>query len=397
MPIVSNTIDESFPPTCWWFHTVDEAIGKMLEAIKGAQFSVKLEIYIFQDCPVGELFRTALIEACRRGVVVQVMVDSLGSYNLPETYFKLFQQAGGEFRWFNPIRLQRIGFRDHRKILVVDDVLAIVGGFNIATEYCGDGLNRGWHDTSVLLPKELAVELGHIFDEMFQLPSNKPRPWLNKRNKSNQKVVSTDQGDIITSGPSWRGFRMQKALVHAIQHAKRIQLISAYFLPPRQIRRALAKVARNGVSVTIILAAKTDVALAQSAARRLYTGLLRAGIRIFEYQPQVLHSKLYIFDDHFFVGSANMDKRSLHINYELLIRLRQQPLLLQAQRFFDKALSHSEQITLEKWRKSHTFLNWLHENWAWFLLAQVDPYLAHRQFALLRGEVLGEVSKKQSS
>ncbi len=188
---------------------------------------------------------------------------------------------------------------------------------------------------------------------------------------------------------------MQQALCAAVQKARRIQIISAYFLPPRQIRKALAKAAKRGAIVTLILAAKTDVSLAQSAARRLYTGLLKAGIRIFEYQPQVLHSKLFLFDDAVFVGSANLDKRSLHINYELLVRLETHHITEEARRVFEQALSRSQEITLEQWRKSRSFLTWLREQWAWFLLAQVDPYLAYRQFTWLRGEVLSETRKKK--
>lgn len=395
MSTPTNNRVEGFPVGCEWFHTVDDALEKMLDAIACSRKSVRLEVYIFDKSAIGERFRAALVEACQRGVAVYVMVDALGSYGLPNDYFEPLKKAGGEFRWFNPLRLTRIGFRDHRKMLVVDDATAFVGGFNIAENYRGDGVTKGWHDTSVRLSAEFALELGSIFDGMFQLAGEKPRPWVRFRKNVNQRVITISQGQIITSGPNWRGFKMQQALCAAVQKARCIQIISAYFLPPRQIRKALAKAAKRGAIVTLILAAKTDVSLAQSAARRLYTGLLKAGIRIFEYQPQVLHSKLFLFDDAVFVGSANLDKRSLHINYELLVRLETHHITQQAQRFFEQAISHSQEITLEQWRKSRSFLTWLREQWAWFLLAQVDPYLAYRQFTWLRGEVLSETRKKK--
>lgn len=381
---------------CEWFHSVDGALEKMLDAIACAQRSVRLEVYIFGKGPIGERFRTSLVEARGRGVAVSVMVDSLGSYDLPVDYFEPLKKAGGEFRWFNPLRVKRIGFRDHRKILVVDDLVAFVGGFNIAEAYCGDGVNRGWHDTSVQLSTEFAVELGRIFDGMFRLASQKPQPWVRFRKNANQRVISTAEGQIITSGPNWRGFKMQQVLCSAVQKARCVQIISAYFLPPRQVRRALVLAAKRGARVTLILAAKTDVPMAQSAARRLYTGLLKAGVQIFEYQPQILHSKLFLFDDAVFVGSANLDKRSLHINYEVLVRLDAARITQQARLFFEKALDLSQEITLEQWRKSRSFWTRLREQWAWFLLAQVDPYLAYRQFTWLRGEGLSEVRKKQS-
>jgi cardiolipin synthase len=126
-------------------------------------------------------------------------------------------------------------------------------------------------------------------------------------------------------------------------------------MPPRQMRRAMMRASRQGRPVRLILAGKSDVKLSQLASRYLYKSLLRAGIQIYEYQPQILHSKLYLFDDIFYVGSANMDKRSLLVNYELLVRVKNEELARYGRNLFENTLKHCTRITPADWRASRTF------------------------------------------
>jgi len=155
-------------------------------------------------------------------------------------------------------------------------------------------------------------------------------------------------------------------------------------VPGFRLRRALRTVARRGGNVELLLAGRTDVPLAQSAARSLYGSLLKAGIRIWEYQPQVLHSKLTIIDDAVFVGSANLDARSLSINYELTVHLRDPILTDAADAIFNSDLAHARAVTFDGWRASRTWLTRLRGAWARFLLARVDPWLARRQIRRIR-------------
>jgi len=143
-------------------------------------------------------------------------------------------------------------------------------------------------------------------------------------------------------------------------------------------------VVRRGGRVQLILAGKSDVLLSQLAARSLYQRLLRAGVEIYEYQPQILHAKLIVVDQVVYVGSANLDARSLHINYELLMRLPDRQLAAEARKIFAADLQHCRSIERVAWRKSRTFWNKLKERWAYFLFARVDTYVARRQFRTLR-------------
>ena len=134
----------------------------------------------------------------------------------------------------------------------------------------------------------------------------------------------------------------------------------------------------------LILPGKSDVPLSQLASQRLYHTLLRSGIEIYEYQPQILHTKLFIIDHVVYAGSANLDPRSLSINYELLVRVPNERLAYEAQAIFAEDLSHCRKIDAAVWRTSRSIWRKLKERWAYFIIARVDPYLARRQLRTLR-------------
>jgi cardiolipin synthase len=172
---------------------------------------------------------------------------------------------------------------------------------------------------------------------------------------------------------------IKAALLHDFHHARDIAITCAYFLPTWRLRRALMRAVRKGARVRLILAGKSDVRLSQLATRGLYRALLRAGLEIYEYQPQVLHAKLMVMDDVVHVGSSNLDTRSLHLNYELLVRFADAALAAQARGIFENDLHHCRKIEAESWRRERTFWHKLAERWASFILRRVDPWLARKQ------------------
>ncbi len=355
----------------------------MLAAVDLATASIRMEVYIFRLSPIGEEVRDALIRACQRGVQVQMIVDALGSISLPEKFWDPFIAAGGKFRWFNPLKLKRLGFRDHRKMLVIDEKLAFIGGFNVAPEYQGDGLRKGWHDMGLQVPEALAKALAASFDAMFVLADYKYRRLTRYRRSEVANIASTVEGQLITTAPGRGPHFLKGALVRDFTMAQQSDIISAYFLPPRQLRRAMMRAARQGRSVRLILAGKSDVKLSQLAACHLYRGLMRAGVKIYEYQPQILHTKFYLFDDVVYAGSANMDKRSLLVNYELLIRTENPQLAQEGRAFFNRTLEHCTAVEKETWTESRTVWTKLKEQWAYFVLSKVDPYLTQLQLRVL--------------
>ena len=367
-----------------WLRTGDDVFPAMLAAIDAAQKTIRLEIYIYADSALGKRFRDALVRAQQRGVDVKVMVDSFGSITLPGNFWDQLIAAGGQFHWFNPMSLKRFGIRDHRKMLVCDEQIAFIGGFNIASEYEGDGVTKGWHDLGLQITGPLVRELAAAFDDQFSRAAFRHRRFVRLRKSAARKLISARDGELLLSGPGRGRNPIKRALQKDLVNAQDVKIIQAYFLPTWRIRRELIRVARRGGRVQLILAGKSDVPLSQLATHSLYQRFLRAGVEIYEYQPQILHAKLIIVDEVVYAGSANLDTRSLHINYELLVRLPDRKLTTEALKIFSNDLKHCRRVEREAWRKSRTFWNKLKERWAYFLFVRVDTYIARRQWKTLR-------------
>jgi cardiolipin synthase A/B len=363
-----------------WLRTGQEGLEAMLEAIGRARESIRLEIYIFDSSPVGVRFREALRSACARQVRVRVLVDAIGSMELPDSFWEPLRQAGGEVRWFNPLTLKRITYRDHRKILVMDGRLAIVGGFNIAEVYFGDGVTQGWRDLGLEIRGPLAAELGESVDAMFQQADFKHKRLHRLRRGGTVRAAVQPDWQLLLSGPG-RGHRvMKRTLAGDLAAAQDADIVSAYFLPTWRIRRELKRLARRGGRVRLILAGQSDVVIAQLACRRLYATLLRAGVEIYEYQPQILHAKLFIVNDNVYAGSANLDARGLGINYELLVRVQSRSLAAEGRAITETILAHCRRITPAEWRTSRGFFQKFLEALSFLLLARLDPFLARWQW-----------------
>jgi cardiolipin synthase len=362
-----------------WVRSGDEIFPAMLAAIDSAQASIRLETYIYTGDELGNRFRDALVNACQRDVKVSVLLDAFGSQLLSSSFWGPLLAAGGEVRWFNPVLLHRLGFRDHRKMLVCDDADAFVGGFNISTKYRGDGVKSGWRDLGLHVCGPLTLSLAAAFDEMFERADFRHKPFARLRRSPAKRSVPAHEAELLLSAPGRGRNPFLRALRQDLDRAQTVQIISAYFLPTWRIRRDLARAARRGGRVQLILAGKSDVYLSQLAGRSLYRRLLRAGVEIYEYQPQILHAKLILIDDVVYAGSSNLDPRSLHINYELMLRFPDRNLAASARACFADFLAHSQRIELEAWRKSRSWWRRLKQRWAYFLLARVDPYVARWQ------------------
>ncbi len=368
-----------------WMKTGDQAFATMLNAIDAAQRSVRFETYIFCRGEPGDAFRAALIRAAQRGVYVYALIDAWGSTELPSDYFDPLIAAGAEFRWFNRPKFLKVTFRNHRKLLVCDEQIAFIGGFNIAPEYMGDGIQGGWRDLGMRFEGPLSVALAESFDKMFMRAELKHRAFMRlMRTGAHQRIARPPDGEIIVSGPGRGLSRLRKALTADLRVAKEVRIMAAYFLPTFRLRRRLLRTARKGGKVQLILPGRSDVMLSQLASRRLYTNLLKAGVEIYEYQPQILHAKLINIDNAVYLGSANLDTRSLHINYELSVRFNNPEVAAGAKEAFDASLKHSKRIELKDWRRTRSLGARLKENLAYWLLARLDLYIARRQIMDLR-------------
>src|SRR2546426_8554400 len=157
-----------------WLRTGDDTFAAMLPAIDTARTSIEFESYIYTPGPIGERFRAALMRASRRGVRVQVLIDSFGSITLSDSFWEPLRKAGGEMRWFNRLTLRRFNIRNHRKLLICDQTLAFIGGFNVAPPREGGGGPRGRRDPGPGINRPVAPGVSASFGEMFARRALKP-------------------------------------------------------------------------------------------------------------------------------------------------------------------------------------------------------------------------------
>jgi cardiolipin synthase len=268
-------------------------------------------------------------------------------------------------------------------MLVCDGRIAFVGGFNVAPEYEGDGETRGWCDLGLSVTGELVAELAAAFDTMFARADFRHKILSRFLKREATLPVGTPKAQLLLGGPG-RGVNPIARALHAdLGRAREVRIMVAYFLPTRQLRADLLRTARRGCRVQLLLAGRSDVPLSHLAGRSLYRRFLKAGVEIYEYQPQVLHAKLFLIDLALYAGSANLDTRSLRINYELMLRLKNAELAASAHSIFDRRLSLSRRITAEDWARSNSLWRRLKHRLAYFVLVQLDPFIAGRQWRRL--------------
>lgn len=360
-----------------WHGSGRALLGAMLDAIEQAHRSVQLETYIFSADPTGARFRNALAAAAARGVAVQVLADAFGSLSTPEDFFAPVRGAGGQVKRFNATQLGRFTLRDHRKLLLIDETLAFVGGCNLASEYDGDGITRGWRDGGVsvhgpilqVLAGEFAAQWARADACEWHLPAG---------------------GYVRTAGPDSPvralclkpGFGpsvLRTALRRDLACARDIDITTAYFLPSLRLLRQLMSADRRGARVRILLAGPSDVPLMTLASRSLYRALLRSGVELFEYQPQILQAKTLVLDEVVYAGSSNLDPRSLRLNFELMLRIEDPALAAAARTQFETDLAHSRPIHAgNSWQQWSAWTR-VKQRLARFVLARLDPWLAREQ------------------
>ena len=355
----------------------------MLASIASARSSIELETYIFADDPTGWRFLQALVQAAKHGVRVRVLADSYGSLMLSDDFFRPLVQAGGKVKFFNPLRFHRFGVRDHRKLLVCDGQTAFTGGGNIADEYDGDGITRGWFDLMLKIDDpSAAARLVQEFDTMFATADFRRRPL--PRFRAFRPLRRPSEGAKILAIKPGRGLsNFQRVLLSDLTGAVNADFIVPYFLPNRRLRRKFRQIVRRGGRVRVIVPALCDVPFARAAGMIYYGRLLRAGVEIYEYQPQILHAKLFVIDGNVFAGSSNLDVRSLKLNHELMLRFTDDASVQNAKDIFSLALRHCRRIELKEFRRSLNFWQRWKNHWAHFLVARIDPLVALRQYAAL--------------
>jgi cardiolipin synthase len=331
----------------------------MVDLIDRATHSVALESYIFRSDEVGERVRDALVRAANRGVVVRVIVDWIGIRGTSRSFLRSMRSAGIDLAIFNPIGLRPwLGVvpRDHRKLLVVDDRIGITGGLNIGHEWTR-GLLRtrgtGWRDTAVKIEGPAALDMIEAFERMWSRAHGYERRgshrFLRRRARGAHLDPSTHAPALvgIVEGEPLR-LRVSRALqIQAISAAQSIWIATAYFTPSPSEIEALNGAARDGVDVRVLVPGRNDHPWVSMLARRFYRRLLTNGVRIWEWQGEMMHAKTSVVDGRWVrIGSTDFNPLGIAINYELDAVIEDQTLGRQAEQMFLADLEQSREITL---------------------------------------------------
>lgn len=339
----------------------------MLTAILAAQSHIHMETYILDADEVGERFAQAFLDKQRQGVQVRLIRDSVGTLGTSGEFFQRLMDSGIQVLEFNPInplvgrKEWFLNQRNHRKLLIVDGRIAFLGGINISSVYASGsfGLSSGgrpngnaaWRDTDLALQGPAVAELQKLFLATWETQKGEP---LEERNHFPEPVAAGRQVvRVISSSPEEPFSLIYATLLSAIGSARSsVYLTNAYFVPDPQLLAALVAAARRGVDVRLILPSQTDSWLVFHAGRGYYDHLLRAGVRIYERQGVILHSKTALIDNVWTtVGSTNLDWRSFLHNHELNAVVLGAEFGQQVQEMFNKDLAASDEIELKQWRR----------------------------------------------
>jgi cardiolipin synthase A/B len=337
-----------------------ETYGAMLEAIGAAQDYVLIQSYIVHDDGIGRRFRDALVSRAAAGVIVYFLYDEIGCVRLPGRYLQSLRDAGVLVAGFKTTRgpgnRWQINFRNHRKILVVDGHCAFLGGLNIGDEYLGRVKRLGpWRDTHLKLtgPSVQMTQMAFLEDWYW---AERAVPVL--RWQPEADPVEGVPAVVVRTGPADAEAVCELLHVQLFNSARtRLWVAEGYFVPDEPIIRALQLAALRGVDVRLMLPAKADIRTALLASFAYLPPLVDAGVKVFLYQDGVLHQKVVLVDDVLAsVSSANLDNRSLHINFEITALIADKGFAATVERMLLADFAHCEAFTKEAFdRKPYWF------------------------------------------
>ncbi len=324
-------------------------------AIRRARGSILVEYYLIRDDRTGRALAEALASAVRRGVRVWLIYDALGSLETPSAFFEDMARQGIEVTPFNVPSVRRgllwFDRRDHRKMVVIDGAMAFLGGCNIGDEYSGllQGPGR-FRDFGFGISGNAVGDLVRSFrqtwwmerGELPEVPAGVvPDPFLARSGRAGVVIVS--------GGPHQRGSYIRSAfLFHIAAASEEIIIATPYFVPGLRLVRSLMRAARRGIKVMLLLPARSDVPLVQFLGRSYYTPLLKRGIEIRELAGEILHAKVMLVDGtRTILGSANLDQRSFHRNFEINGIVTDARFGVQVRRMLSKDLRAARRITLD--------------------------------------------------
>jgi len=366
-------------------HLPQDRLDAVLGLIARAKKSIQMFFYMFGDDATGREVRDALVAAANNGVHVQLIIDSFGSGNVSDHFFDALVEAGGCYHCFSKCKGLGYIIRNHQKILIADSAHALVGGFNITDDYFGRAGGNSWEDLGIIVSGVQAQKLSDYFEELARASNNGKVRYRSIRNIIHQWRPGIGQVQWLLGGPTNRISPWAITFKRSLEAGKRFDIVSAYFSPSQTILRRLAKAAKHNKGSRLVVAGKTDNNATIAAARLLYRYLMRRKTQIFEFQSRPLHMKLMVIDDTVYIGSANLDVRSMFINLEIVVRIKDGGLALYMRKLIDELVTQSEEQTRILLKARDSYWSRFKAALAYFLVNSVDYTIGRRiTFGLIR-------------
>jgi cardiolipin synthase len=334
----------------------DQFYPSMLEAIRGAKDPINFEVYIFEPDEIGRQYMDALIERARAGVEVRVLLDAFGSWKLKRAMRDELTSAGVKLERFRPLALRnlvRIYRRTHRRAIVIDGRIGFTGGAAVSKKWKGDTRTpHEWRDsmTRVTGPLVNGIQAAFATNWIYCCGEVIAGPRFYPVHDRGEGPC----GVSVVSSPSDAMQPIRLLFWLSFTNAReRLWICNSYFIPDVHLRKAVQERARAGVDVRILVPGNhTDAIPVQLAGRSYYQELLEAGVRIFEYQPSMMHAKTVVVDDAWsIVGSANMDERSMELNEENVLGIADLGVARAIAEGVERDLQRSREVKLEQWAR----------------------------------------------
>jgi cardiolipin synthase len=324
----------------------EDVYADMLHAIRQAKEQIFFETFIWKGDVVGQQFKDALVDAAHRGVQVYLVYDEFANLVVPRNFFRFPEHPNLKVKPHRLIgfglRFPRQSGRNHRKLLVVDDDVAFIGGYNIGSLYA-----TNWRDTHARLTGDIVWDMQNAFIDYWNLFPRRRLPVL----PDTGGLVWQPNIRLYRNVPRNLIFPIRGMYLEAIDRASQhIYLTHAYLIPDEDMVRALVRAAGRGVDVRIIVPAESNHIVADWLSRGFYTQLLRGGVRLFLYQGAMVHAKTASIDGQWStIGTANIDRLSLQGNYEINIEVFSDLVARQMEEIFEVDSGNCRELTLDEW------------------------------------------------
>ena len=323
----------------------------MLNEIKKADNRILLEHYLFESGNTADIFINELCAAKNRGVEVFILLDDYGTTGLSDEDRAKLTSCGIMLSFYNPVSFFHFGRslkRDHRKLLIVDERVAFIGGAGITDEFSPEHSRDYWHDVMLKVNGDILFDLIHSFNTIWQTQN----PALHTQKSVIESTVNTpkNKARVLISSGSENNEIMRATVTHIRTSKKHVWLTSPYFISSWKIRRALRYAAKKGVDVRLILPGPhSDHKWVNYGVQRYYHRLLKANVVIYEFQPRFTHTKIILCDDWFTIGSSNLDRWNQFLNLDANIEIYDEQSNQQVVELFTTDFSRSKLIILTNW------------------------------------------------